>query len=133
MKKIISLLIIFAAIAVANPMQAQKKAKWTELDAFHEVMSKTFHPAEEGKLEPIRTRSAEMVEKAIAWKNSTAPEGYDKNAVKENLSKLVKGAKEINKMVKKNASDKELKEELSELHDVFHEIVEKCEKEEHHH
>ena len=35
-------------------------------------------------------------------------------------------------MVKKNASDKELKEELSELHDVFHEIMEKCEKEEHH-
>jgi hypothetical protein len=102
------------------------------LDAFHEVMSKTFHPSEEGKLEPIRSRSAEMLEKAIAWKNSTAPEGYDKTAVMENLKKLVKGAKEINKMVKKNASDKELKEELSELHDVFHEIVEKCEKEEHH-
>jgi len=119
-------------MAVSKPIHAQQKAKWQELDAFHEVMSQTFHPAEEGKLEPIRNRSAEMLEKAIAWKNSTAPEGYDKNAVKENLNKLVKGAKEINKMVKKNTSDKELKEELSELHDVFHEIVEKCEKGEHH-
>ncbi len=132
MKKIMSLLMISTVFACSNPVQAQEKAKWQELDAFHEVMSKTFHPAEEGKLEPIRTRSAEMLEKAIAWKNSTAPEGYDKDAVKDNLSKLVKGAKEINKMVKKNASDKELKEELSELHDVFHEIVEKCEKGEHH-
>jgi uncharacterized coiled-coil DUF342 family protein len=132
MKRFLSLLMIFAAVAVARPVHAQQKAKWQELDAFHEVMSKTFHPAEEGKLEPIRSRSAEMVEKAIAWKNSTAPEGYDKPAVLENLKKLVKGAKEIDKMVKKNASDKELKEELSELHDVFHEIVEKCEKEEHH-
>ena len=123
---------VVSAILFMNPVNAQQKAKWQELDAFHEVMSKTFHPAEEGKLEPIRNRSAEMLEKAIAWKNSTAPEGYDKNAVKENLNKLVKGAKEINKMVKKNASDKELKEELSELHDVFHEIVEKCEKGEHH-
>lgn len=132
MKKLLPLLLIFTAIVVAKPGYAQQKAKWQELDAFHEVMSKTFHPAEEGKLEPIRSRSAEMLEKAIAWKNSTAPEGYDKNAVKENLNKLVKGAKEINKMVKKNASDKELKEELSELHDVFHEIMEKCEKGEHH-
>jgi len=132
MKRFLSLLMIFAAVAIAKPVHAQQKAKWQELDAFHEVMSKTFHPAEEGKLEPIRSRSAEMVEKAIAWKNSAAPEGYDKTAVLENLKKLVKGAKEIDKMVKKNASDKELKEELSELHDVFHEIVEKCEKEDHH-
>ena len=128
MKKFLPLLMIFTALAVAKPGYAQQKAKWQELDAFHDVMSKTFHPAEEGKLEPIRSRSAEMVEKAIAWKNSTAPEGYDKSAVLKNLKKLVNGAKEINKMVKKNVSDKELKEELSELHDVFHEIVEKCEK-----
>lgn len=132
MKTVLSLLMMFAALTVARPVHAQQKAKWQELDTFHEVMSKTFHPAEEGKLEPIRSRSAEMLEKAIAWKNSTAPEGYDKSAVLKNLKELVNGAKEINKMVKKNASDKELKEELSELHDVFHEIVEKCEKEEHH-
>jgi uroporphyrinogen-III synthase len=73
-----------------------------------------------------------MLDRAVAWKNSTAPEGYDKSAVLKNLKKLVKGSKEINKLVKKNASDKELKEELTELHDVFHEIVEKCEKGEHH-
>lgn len=132
MKTILSLLMIFTAVAVSKPIHAQQKAKWQELDAFHEVMSKTFHPAEEGKLEPIRTRSQEMLDRAVAWKNSTAPEGYDKSAVLQNLKKLVKGSKEINKMVKKNASDKELKEELTELHDVFHEIVEKCEKGEHH-
>ena len=131
MKKLLPLLLICIAVVVAKPAHAQK-AKWQELDAFHEVMSKTFHPAEEGKLEPIRSRSTEMLEKAIAWKNSAAPEGYDKTAVLESLKKLVKGAKEIDKMVKKNASDKELKEELSALHDVFHEIVEKCEKGEHH-
>ena len=123
---------IIAALAVAKTSQSQEKAKWKELDAFHEVMSKTFHPAEEGKLEPIRTRSQEMVDKAIAWQTSTAPEGYDKDAVKKNLKNLVKGAKEVNKMVQKNASDAEIKSELSKLHDVFHEIVEKCSKEDHH-
>ena len=131
MKKIFPLLLAVTAVLFVKPVTAQEKARWNEMEAFHEVMSKTFHPAEEGKLEPIRSRSAEMVEKAIAWKNSTAPEGYDKSAVLKNLKKLVNGAKEINKMVKKNVSDKELKEELSELHDVFHEIVEKCEKGDH--
>jgi hypothetical protein len=132
MKKIFSMLVIVSAVLFFNPAHAQQKAKWPELDAFHEVMSKTFHPAEEGKLEPIRSRSAEMLEKATAWKNSTAPEGYDKNAVKKNLKELVKGAKEINKMVQDKADDASLKEKLSKLHDTFHEIVEKCEKEEHH-
>jgi len=37
------------------------------MDDFHEVMAKTFHPAEEGKLEPIRNRSQEMQDKAAAW------------------------------------------------------------------
>lgn len=132
MKKLFSLAVVLSAILFINPVKAQQKAKWAELDAFHEVMSKTFHPSEEGKLEPIKTRSQEMLDKAVAWKNSTAPEGYDKNSVKKNLKDLVKGAKELNKMVKENAADATLKEKLSKLHDVFHQIVEKCEKEEHH-
>lgn len=131
MKKILSLLMIIAAVGVVKTAHAQDKPKWKELDAFHEVMSTTFHPAEEGKLEPIRTRSAEMLEKATAWKKSIAPEGYDQNAVKKQLRSLVKGAKEINQLVKENAADNVIKEKLSALHDVFHEIVEKCEKEEH--
>ncbi len=127
MKKILALAVVMSAALFFNPAQAQKKAKWAEMEAFHEVMSKTFHPAEEGKLEPIRKRSQEMVDKAVSWQNSTAPEGYNQAAVKKSLKKLVKGAKEINKMVQKNAADDEIKKELSELHDVFHEIMEKCE------
>lgn len=128
MKKILILFtIIFFAIST-NTVQAQAKAKWNELEAFHTIISQTFHPAEEGKLQPIRSRSQEMVDKAVAWMNSTAPAGYDKSAVSKSLKKLVKGAKEVNKLVKKNASDAEVKEELSKVHDVFHEIVEKCEK-----
>ena len=129
MKKIILLLAIIATVLFVSPAQGQDKAKWNEMEAFHEVMAKTFHPAEEGKLEPIRARSAEMVDKAIAWKNAAAPAGYDKNAVKKSLNKLVKGAKEVNELVKKNASDNEIKDQLSELHTIFHEIMEKCEKE----
>ncbi len=130
MKKIFFLLIAAVIITGLNTTQAQK-AKWKEMETFHEVMAQTFHPAEEGKLEPIKTRSQEMMDKAAAWKSSTAPEGYDQKAVKKSLKKLVKGTEELNKLVKENATDELIKEKISSLHDVFHEIMEKCSKDEH--
>jgi phosphomevalonate kinase len=126
MKKLISTL--FVVFALFTAVQAQEKKQWKEMHDFHGVMGSTFHPAEDGNLQPIRTRSQEMVEKAEAWKNSDAPEGYDKKAVKPTLKKLVAGSKEIDKLVKANASDKELTDKLTALHDVFHEIMEKCRK-----
>ena len=128
MKKILTLVLAIIVFAGINSLKAQK-AKWNEMEEFHKVMAQTFHPAEEGKLEPIKTRSGEMLNKAVSWKNSTPPAGYDKNAVKKSLKELVKGTKELDKMVKDKAPDASLTEKLSALHDVFHEIMEKCEKE----
>lgn len=130
MKKTVLLLIAAFVFSGINPILAQK-TKWAEMETFHTVMAQTFHPVEEGKLEPIKTRSQEMLDKATAWKNSKAPEGYDQKAIKKSLSKLVKGSKELNKLVKTNATDAVIKEKISSLHDVFHEIMEKCEKDEH--
>ena len=131
MKKIACLFVaVFTLIAFT---QAQEKKSWKEMDDFHAVMSQTFHPAEEGKLDPIKKRSQEMADKAVAWQNSTAPEGFDKEKVESSLKKLVKGTKELHKLVKAKSSDKVLKAKLAGLHDVFHEIMEKCEKGEHHH
>jgi hypothetical protein len=129
MKKIACLLVI--ALLLITSVNAQTK-KWKEMEDFHTVMSETFHPSEEGKLGPIKSRSQEMYDKAMAWQKSTAPEGYDKKTVATSLKKLVKGTKELKKLVKANATDNLLKEKLSGLHDIFHEIMEKCEKEEHH-
>lgn len=112
--------------------QAQEKAGWKEMDEFHTVMATTFHPAEDGDLQPIRTRSQEMVNKATAWKNSEIPVGYDKTAAAASLKKLVNGAKELDKLVRANATDKVLVAKLTALHDVFHEIMEKCRKDDHH-
>ena len=131
MKRTLLLLIAFAVFGGFNSARSQEKAKWKEMDTFHEVMAKTFHPAEEGKFESIKARSQEMLDKAVAWQNSTAPEGYNQKAVKKSLNELVKGAKEINTLVKENAADDTLKTKLSKLHDVFHTIMEKCENENH--
>lgn len=126
MKKIVPILIMAFILFVTKSAYAQEKTKWAEKDAFHKIMSETFHPAEEGKLEPIRSRSQEMISLAIAWKNSKAPAGYSKEKVKKDLKALVKATKKLNKEVKKHASDNDLKEELTELHGLFHGITEKC-------
>jgi hypothetical protein len=132
MKKFAFLLLMLVFNFSSISSIAQAKEKWNEMEVFHEVMAKTFHPAEEGKFEPIRTRSAEMLEKAKAWKSSSAPAGFNKKAVKKSLNNLVKGAKEINKLVINKAADSVLKEKLTALHDVFHTIMENCEDKEQH-
>lgn len=127
MKKIASLLVILLGLTVAVSAQV----KWKELSDFHDIMSATFHPAEEGKLDPIKTRSQEMIDKAVAWKISTAPEGFSKAAIKEQLKKLVKGSRELQKLIKNNGTDKQITEKLTALHDLFHEMTEKCKGEDH--
>src|SRR5258706_12246156 len=124
MKKFACLFI--AAFTMIAFTHAQEKKIWKEMNDFHTIMSETFHPADEGHLDPIKKRSQEMVDKAIAWQKSTAPEGYDKPKVDASLKKLVKGTKELNTMIKAKPSDKAVKAKLSGLHDIFHEIMEKC-------
>ena len=131
MKQFISIAFLICAFSFSAFSQTAK-AKWTEMEDFHTIMAATFHPAEKGDLQPVKTKSDELAKKAVAWKNSAAPAGYDKAAVAASLQKLVKGTKELDKMVKSNAADKDLTAKISGLHDVFHEIMEKCGAEDHH-
>ena len=126
MKSLKTLLFTFVLMLASTVVFGQVK-DWKEQKDFHAVMSKTFHPAEEGNLQPIKMRSAELVAKAEAWKNSAMPAGVqDQKAVKKSLKQLVKGSKKLNNSVKKGASDAELVKQLTELHDVFHTIVGLC-------
>ena len=124
-----SLKIAFLSLAfvlIGSFSQAQKM-EWKQQSDFHSVMSKTFHPAEEGNFTPIKARSAELVAAATAWKNSEIPADVaDKKLVKKSLKQLVKGSKSINKKIAKGASDAVLKTDLFALHDTFHTIVGLC-------
>ena len=126
MKKMLALLTMLIITVGAFAQTTPKPMDWVELKTFHGVMSETFHPAEEGKLEPIKTRSGEMVEKAVSWQKSTPPTEFNKPEIKSSLKKLVKGSKQLNKMVKKEATDADLTKKLTDLHDVFHNIVGLC-------
>lgn len=105
---------------------AQAKPEWKEMKDFHTVMSQTFHPAEEGKLDPIKNRIGEMIDLAKAWQKSTPPAEFNKPEIKENLNKLMKGAKALNKQIKSGADDAAITKQLTALHDVYHDIVGLC-------
>lgn len=122
-----SLLLLLLTLLAFNPISAQNLKAWSELSAFHTVMSQTFHPAEEGDLKPIRERSGELVEKAVAWQNSPIPAEFaDVKGIEKSLAALVEGSKALDEAIKAGAKDEAIIRELSELHNVFHTIVGLC-------
>lgn len=128
----IKTLLILAVMMVTSNLSAQKiSEKWPAIKAFHGVMSQTFHPSEEGNLEPIKKRSQEMVEKAEALLKSDIPEEYKTNAILASAERLQINSKALHKMVVSKSSDAEITKKLSELHDTFHEIMGLCTNEEH--
>ena len=81
--------LIAAVLFTASRVWAETKpGSWAELKGYHAVMSATFHPAEEGKLDPIKTRSAELVGAAQAWVASKPPADFAKPTIAEKLKLL---------------------------------------------
>lgn len=128
MKVVLSFLLLIGLSAGAQD-KAKKPSlfeRWPALKEFHAVMSGTFHPSEEGNLEPIKTRSGEMVSKAESLAKSEIPKDLNKEKIKSAVDRLVSGSKELDKMIRSKVDDGKVKESLAKLHDVFHEIVGLC-------
>jgi hypothetical protein len=89
-------------------------------------MSQTFHPSEEGNLQPIKERSAEMAEKATALKTALIPTPFNKKEIIAAITTLAKDSKTLDKLVKSKATDDKITKALNDLHDVFHTIVGLC-------
>lgn len=127
--KLLTVLLLFLAL---NAVSAQaKKEKWPQINAYHEVMSKTFHPAEEGNLEPIKKESQVLLEKAEAITEESVPSEYRSAKLSETLVVLKRETKKVNDLVQKQAPDATIVKVLTNLHDVFHQIVGMCGSEEH--
>lgn len=125
---LLSICIFISALFISNFAVSQNKpASWAELKAYHSIMSSTFHPSEEGNLEPIKKRSGELAEAAKVWNKSTPPAEFNKATVKETLKHLEEESIALDKLIKdKKATDAEIKLALEKLHDRFHEVVGAC-------
>lgn len=129
MGKLISisiLLFVFFILCSPHTISKPNDGKWAELEAFHKVMSQTFHPAEEGNYQPIKERISEMVEAASKLNTSTVPAEFNKPEIIETAKKLETDSKALEEKIKAGATDKEIFTDLSALHDTFHKIVGLC-------
>ena len=126
LKTLLALTFIF----VANNISAQSTfEKWPAIKEFHEIMSQTFHPAEEGNFAPIKARSQEMMTKASLLLTSDIPAAFKKVAILASVERLEIQSKELHKLVSSGSTDDVILKSISELHDTFHEIVGLCSEE----
>lgn len=119
--------LVLALMVVANSVSAQSTFdKWPAIKEFHEVMSQTFHPAEEGNLAPIKARSEEMMNKAAMLLKSDIPTEFRTDAILASAERLQIKSKALHKLVKSNGTDAAIVKSITDLHDTFHEIVGLC-------
>ncbi len=112
------------ATPVPTATDPQMSAWNKNVDAYHEVMSSTFHPAENGDLKPLKTRAATLAERAETWAATALPTSLKGKGLEEKLALLAKGSRDIANQVAKQESDEALTKAITALHDVFHEVVE---------
>ena len=131
MKSIVRLAVVMLAMILAMSFAQTGKATtapWAELKAFHALMSKTFHPSEEGNFAPLKAKADSLLIAAKAWQASKIPADYKPEETQETLAKLVKQCNLIAGAVAAKADDIKLKVLIADAHDIFHKIVGECKK-----
>jgi hypothetical protein len=124
-----------AQVTPARPQAGQKpgttrmehmEGPWKEMNAFHAVLSSTFHPARDKKdLKPLRQRADQLAAAARAWSASTAPAPCASPDVRTTVGAIATDALAIGNLVLAEADDAALLKAISTLHDKF-EVVEKA-------
>lgn len=98
---------------------------WKELDAYHEYMEATWHPAKGKKdLKPLKEKANGMAAAAKLLAGSTPPKECDAPGLRTAASGLSPATSDLAVMVARNASDAELTAALAALHTKF-EVLEK--------
>ncbi|MDQ8160071.1 MAG: hypothetical protein P3B76_11440 [Gemmatimonadota bacterium] len=105
---------------------AAKAEGWKELDAYHQLMMATWHPAKDkNDLAPIRAKAAEMVASAKLVAASTSPMACQKPELLKAQAALPMETEKVAAMVAAKAADTDLKAGLKGLHDRF-DVLEGC-------
>lgn len=122
--------VLLSLSSCANKMASKNApadpAAWEAAkSAYHEVMSKTFHPAEEGNLAPLKSRYMELADKSAAWAALPLPADQQGKGLEAVLAQLAKESKALGRTVR-NGSDAEITTAITALHETFHQVVGLC-------
>ena len=126
----ILLLLIFLVAGCKEQNQketAENKKVWKEMDEFHTTLSGSFHPAESGQLQPVKDSASILLSRAQTWLQSEVPAGYNAAVVSPLITQLITQADTLRAHVERAEGDSSLTVEITRLHDIYHQIVEKCE------
>lgn len=119
---------VFIALILltSSLMVAAQKTAWKQMEDFHGVMSKSFHPAETGNLQPLKENVDSLVLRAKAWQSSPIPAGYETKPLKPVLVKLVAECNAVKTAIMQKKNDVALKELITTAHETFHQVMEIC-------
>lgn len=129
MRKLLMLFAAFLFLSIGVLAQG-KFDKWPEMKTYHGTLSQTFHPAEEGDLKPIRTRSHELYANAKLVAASPIPGEYDNDDIRKLIKRMVKEADKLNALVVLQEQNTTIMKQFNIVHSTFHEIAGMCKKEE---
>lgn len=106
-------------------MADHARSGWKELDAYHQLMMDTWHPAKgKNDLKPFKAKANDMAAAARLLSMSTPPKGCDAPGLRKASTDLSPATADAAVLVARNASDAELKTALAALHERF-EVLEK--------
>ena len=127
MKRLLFLLLSGVVLISCSNKESgdEDSGDWEELDAFHKVMAKAYHPLKDsGNLAPTKELIKQLADEAEKWSASQLPEKVNTPEMKEKLAKLKTNARTLENEIQNGAADGIIKEKMNLLHDQFHEIME---------
>jgi hypothetical protein len=102
---------------------------WKEMEEFHTIMADVYHPLKDANdLGPIKQHAEELAASAAKWAEAELPAKVDNDETKGLLNELKDGCQHLAKSIKDGVTDEEISTRLTALHDTFHAIMEKWEK-----
>lgn len=99
---------------------------WPEMKTFHSILAETFHPAEEGDMKPIKSRSHELFQNAKLINATPFPDAYDNDVMHKEIKKLVKETDKLNALVVRDEQNTTIMKQLNIVHDIYHGIAGMC-------
>lgn len=103
---------------------ATEEKEWKQMDDFHMVMAETFHPYKDSaNLEPVKSRANELATSAASWSTAELPKKVDNEDMKAKLEQLKTETSTLASTVT-GGDDKLIGDQLTKVHDLFHEIQE---------
>jgi hypothetical protein len=123
------LIILLSAVVFISCSKKERheaeSGDWKELDAFHKIMAKAYHPLKDsGDLEPTKKLIKELANEAEKWSMADLPESVNTPEMKELLQKLKTDARSLENEIQAGKPDAIIKDKMNQLHDQFHKIME---------